>query len=54
MTVGSATAPDEAAVDRLKVQPAPVIELCGTSTANLSMEGGPSYQVTVHEVSAPE
>ena len=54
VTVGSGAAPDEAGVGRVKGQPAPVIELCGTSTANLSMEGGPSYQVTVHEVSAPE
>jgi hypothetical protein len=52
VTVGSAAASTKAAVDQMKIETAPLIQLCGETTGRMAIEGGPSYRVRVSEVKA--
>jgi alpha-D-ribose 1-methylphosphonate 5-triphosphate synthase subunit PhnG len=53
VTVASAAASTKAAVDKMTVEAAPLIQLCGETTGRIAIEGGPSYRVRVSEVTVP-
>lgn len=53
VTVASATATDKAAVERMKVEPAPLLEVCGATTGEIAL-AGVHYRVTVREADARE
>ncbi len=53
VTVASASATDKAAVERMKVEPAPLLEVCGATTGEIALDGV-HYRVTVREAAASE
>lgn len=53
VTVASATAAEKADVERMKVEAAPVLDLCGAVTGRIALDGV-SYRVTVHQADAPQ
>lgn len=51
VTVASATAKDKAAVERMKVEPAPLLDVCGAVTGEIALDGV-HYRVSVREADA--
>jgi alpha-D-ribose 1-methylphosphonate 5-triphosphate synthase subunit PhnG len=50
VSLGSVAGTDKATVEKAALEPAPLLQICGGKTARASIEGGPSYRVTVHEI----
>lgn len=51
VNVASATATDKAAVERMKVEPAPLLDVCGAVTGEIALDGV-HYRVSVREADA--
>lgn len=50
VTFGSVSAPDRAAVDKLKIEPSPLVEVCNGLVAETELQNGTRYRLSVKDI----